>query len=53
MNIYIHVTSEPIIEECTDMRFAPYGNILPAEELGRLFEVMELLWAPTLSGSAK
>lgn len=39
MNIYIHVTSEPIIEDCTDMRFAPYGQILPSEELDRLFEV--------------
>lgn len=39
MNIYIHVTSEPIIEDCTDMRFAPYGQILPTEELDRLFEV--------------
>jgi hypothetical protein len=39
MNIYIHVTSEPIIEDCTDMRFAPYGQILPAQELDRLFEV--------------
>lgn len=40
MNIYIHVTSEPIIEDCTDMRFAPYGKILPSQELDRLFEVM-------------
>ncbi|OAQ32907.1 TBCC-domain-containing protein, partial [Linnemannia elongata AG-77] len=24
MDIYLHVTSEPIIEDCTDMRFAPY-----------------------------
>ncbi|KAF9906110.1 hypothetical protein EC991_000978 [Linnemannia zychae] len=42
MNIYIHVTSEPIIEDCTDMRFAPYGQILPAEELDHLFEVAQL-----------
>jgi hypothetical protein len=44
MNIYIHVTSEPIIEDCTDMRLAPYGQILPAEELDRLFEVNEGLY---------
>ncbi|KAK3847048.1 MAG: tubulin binding cofactor C-domain-containing protein [Linnemannia gamsii] len=42
MNIYIHVTSEPIIEDSTDMRFAPYGQILPAEELDRLFEIAQL-----------
>ncbi|KAG0270054.1 hypothetical protein BGZ95_001812 [Linnemannia exigua] len=42
MNIYIHVTSEPIIEDCTDMRFAPYGQILPVEELDRLFEAAQL-----------
>ncbi|KAF9095717.1 hypothetical protein BGX23_012750 [Mortierella sp. AD031] len=42
MNIYIHVTSEPIIEDCTDMRFAPYGQILPDEELDRLFEAAQL-----------
>ncbi|KAG0279709.1 hypothetical protein BGZ95_000438 [Linnemannia exigua] len=29
MDIYLHVTSEPIIEDCTDMRFAPY----PYEEV--------------------
>jgi len=39
MDIYLHVTSEPIIEDCTDMRFAPYGLILPSDELNRLFEV--------------
>ncbi|KAF9139215.1 hypothetical protein BGX30_008233 [Mortierella sp. GBA39] len=42
MNIYIHVTSEPIIEDCTEMRFAPYGQILPSEELDRLFEAAQL-----------
>ncbi|KAG0373544.1 hypothetical protein BGX24_011564 [Mortierella sp. AD032] len=42
MNIYIHVTSEPIIEDSTDMRFAPYGQILPVEELDRLFEIAQL-----------
>ncbi|KAF9184648.1 hypothetical protein BGZ51_000072 [Haplosporangium sp. Z 767] len=42
MNIYLHVTSEPIIEDCTDMRFAPYGQILPAEQLNRLFETAQL-----------
>ncbi|KAG0262649.1 hypothetical protein BG011_009956 [Mortierella polycephala] len=42
MNIYLHVTSEPIIEDCTDMRFAPYGQILPAEQLDRLFETAQL-----------
>ncbi|KAF9119291.1 hypothetical protein BGW39_000395 [Mortierella sp. 14UC] len=42
MNIYIHVTSEPIIEDCTDMRFAPYGQILPTVELDRLFEIAQL-----------
>ncbi|KAH7044700.1 tubulin binding cofactor C-domain-containing protein [Linnemannia elongata] len=42
MNIYIHVTSEPIIEDCTDMRFAPYGKILPSQELDRLFEAAQL-----------
>ncbi|KAK3821068.1 MAG: tubulin binding cofactor C-domain-containing protein [Benniella sp.] len=42
MDIYLHVTSEPIIEDCTDMRFAPYGQILPAEQLDRLFEVAQL-----------
>ncbi|KAF9538788.1 hypothetical protein EC957_006210 [Mortierella hygrophila] len=42
MNIYIHVTSEPIIEDCTDMRFAPYGQILPSDELDRLFEAAQL-----------
>ncbi|KAF8943755.1 hypothetical protein BGZ47_005079 [Haplosporangium gracile] len=42
MNIYIHVTSEPIIEGCTDMRFAPYGQILPSKELNRLFEIAQL-----------
>ncbi|KAG0225537.1 hypothetical protein BGW41_004676 [Actinomortierella wolfii] len=38
MTIYLHVTSEPIIEDCTDMRFAPYGNILPDEQLDQLFQ---------------
>ncbi|KAG0043556.1 hypothetical protein BGZ83_011269 [Gryganskiella cystojenkinii] len=38
MDIYLHVTSEPIVEDCTDMRFAPYGQVLPADELSRLFE---------------
>ncbi|KAG0370094.1 hypothetical protein BGZ54_007722 [Gamsiella multidivaricata] len=42
MDIYLHVTSEPIIEDCTDMRFAPYGQILPAEQLDRLFEGAQL-----------
>lgn len=42
MDIYLHVTSEPIIEDCTDMRFAPYGQILQAEQLDRLFEVAQL-----------
>ncbi|KAF9993817.1 hypothetical protein BGZ80_010367 [Entomortierella chlamydospora] len=42
MDIYLHVTSEPIIEDCTDMRFAPYGQILPPEQLDRLFEVAQL-----------
>ncbi|KAG0328986.1 hypothetical protein BGZ99_003850 [Dissophora globulifera] len=42
MDIYLHVTSEPIIEDCTDMRFAPYGQILPAEQLDRLFEAAQL-----------
>jgi len=42
MDIYLHVTSEPIIEDCTDMRFAPYGQILPAEQLDRLFEVVKM-----------
>ncbi|KAF9401416.1 hypothetical protein BGZ94_005212, partial [Podila epigama] len=42
MDIYLHVTSEPIIEDCTDMRFAPYGQVLPEEQLGRLFEVAQL-----------
>ncbi|KAF9974221.1 hypothetical protein BGZ73_002407 [Actinomortierella ambigua] len=38
MTIYLHVTSEPIIEDCTDMRFAPYGNFLPEEQLDQLFQ---------------
>ncbi|KAF9091751.1 hypothetical protein BGX27_001965 [Mortierella sp. AM989] len=42
MDIYLHVTSEPIIEDCTDMRFAPYGQILPAEQLDKLFEAAQL-----------
>ncbi|KAF9284546.1 hypothetical protein BGZ68_004613 [Mortierella alpina] len=42
MDIYLHVTSEPIIEDCTDMRFAPYGEILPSEQLERLFQVAQL-----------
>ncbi|KAF8923813.1 tubulin binding cofactor C-domain-containing protein [Dissophora ornata] len=42
MDIYLHVTSEPIVEDCTDMRFAPYGQILPQEELDRLFEIAQL-----------
>ncbi|KAF9962051.1 hypothetical protein BGZ65_009798 [Modicella reniformis] len=42
MDIYLHVTSEPIIEDCTDMRFAPYGQVFPAEELDRLFEAAHL-----------
>ncbi|KAF8966712.1 hypothetical protein BGZ46_000326 [Entomortierella lignicola] len=42
MDIYLHVTSEPIIEDCTEMRFAPYGQIFPAEKLDRLFEVAQL-----------
>ncbi|KAF9211774.1 hypothetical protein BGZ59_007611, partial [Podila verticillata] len=42
MDIYLHVTSEPIIEDCTDMRFAPYGQVLPSEQLDRLFEVAQL-----------
>ncbi|KAF9104903.1 hypothetical protein BGX29_001035 [Mortierella sp. GBA35] len=39
MDIYLHVTSEPIIEECTDMRFAPYPyhEVLPADQLHGLF----------------
>ncbi|KAF9959340.1 hypothetical protein BGZ70_008873 [Mortierella alpina] len=42
MDIYLHVTSEPIIEDCTEMRFAPYGQILPSEQLERLFEAAQL-----------
>ncbi|KAF9914776.1 hypothetical protein BX616_007574 [Lobosporangium transversale] len=42
MDIYLHVTSEPIIEDCNDMRFAPYGQILPVDELKRLFEAANL-----------
>ncbi|GJJ75519.1 tubulin-specific chaperone C [Entomortierella parvispora] len=42
MDIYLHVTSEPIIEDCTKMRFAPYGQILPSDELNRLFETAQL-----------
>ncbi|KAF9150431.1 hypothetical protein BG015_007757 [Linnemannia schmuckeri] len=39
MDIYLHVTSEPIIEDCTDMRFAPYPyqEVLPADQLLTLF----------------
>ncbi|KAI8357694.1 tubulin binding cofactor C-domain-containing protein [Mortierella sp. GBAus27b] len=44
MDIYLHVTSEPIIEDCTDMRFAsyPYNDILPAEQLTQLFNTAKL-----------
>ncbi|KAF8936013.1 tubulin binding cofactor C-domain-containing protein [Dissophora ornata] len=44
MDIYLHVTSEPIIEDCTDMRFAPYPyqDLLPADRLNRLFAVAQL-----------
>ncbi|KAI1292709.1 hypothetical protein EDD11_008709 [Mortierella claussenii] len=42
MNIYLHVTSEPIIEDCTNMRFAPFILDLPAQELDRLFEIAQL-----------
>ena len=44
MDIYLHVTSEPIIEDCTDMRFAPYPytDILPADQLGQLFSTSNL-----------
>ncbi|KAF9437520.1 hypothetical protein BGZ76_000394 [Entomortierella beljakovae] len=42
MDIYLHVTSEPIIEDCTEMRFAPYSQILPPDQLDRLFEVAQL-----------
>ncbi|KAF9920993.1 hypothetical protein FBU30_009030 [Linnemannia zychae] len=39
MDIYLHVTSEPIIEDCTDMRFAPYPyqEVLPSDQLMNLF----------------
>ncbi|KAG0294236.1 hypothetical protein BGZ96_001539 [Linnemannia gamsii] len=39
MDIYLHVTSEPIIEDCTDMRFASYlyQEVLPADQLMSLF----------------
>ncbi|KAF9905795.1 hypothetical protein EC991_001271 [Linnemannia zychae] len=39
MDIYLHVTSEPIIEDCTDMRFAPYPyqEVLPSDQLLTLF----------------
>ncbi|KAG0292228.1 hypothetical protein BGZ96_004408 [Linnemannia gamsii] len=53
MNIYIHVTSEPIIEDCTDMRFAPYGQILPTEDLDRLFEIAQLNRAVNLYDKVK
>ncbi|KAF9927806.1 hypothetical protein FBU30_002851 [Linnemannia zychae] len=53
MNIYIHVTSEPIIEDCTNMRFAPYGQILPAKELDRLFEIAQLNQAINLYDRVK
>ncbi|KAF9569541.1 hypothetical protein EC968_002585 [Mortierella alpina] len=44
LTIYLHVTSEPIIEDCTQMHFAPYPyvDILPAEQLARLFKVAQL-----------
>ncbi|KAF9926600.1 hypothetical protein BGZ67_008054 [Mortierella alpina] len=44
LTIYLHVTSEPIIEDCIHMRFAPYpyADILPAEHLTRLFKVAQL-----------
>ncbi|CAO3565962.1 unnamed protein product [Mortierella alpina] len=44
LTIYLHVTSEPIIEDCARMRFAPYPyvDILPEEQLARLFKVAQL-----------
>ncbi|KAF9955875.1 hypothetical protein BGZ70_010083 [Mortierella alpina] len=44
LTIYLHVTSEPIIEDCIHMRFAPYPyvDILPEEQLARLFQVAQL-----------
>ncbi|KAG0367207.1 tubulin binding cofactor C-domain-containing protein [Gamsiella multidivaricata] len=44
MDIYLHVTSEPIIEDCTEMRFAsyPYQDLLPTDQLHRLFAAVQL-----------
>ncbi|KAF9154982.1 hypothetical protein BGX20_004553, partial [Mortierella sp. AD010] len=46
MDIYLHVTNEPTIEGCTDMKFAPYPyqDIFPTnpDRLVRLFSSAHL-----------
>lgn len=47
VDVYLHVTSTPILEKCTAMRFAPYN--LPAgadldSEKNRFAEVQDFLW---------
>ena len=37
MNIYLHVTSHPIIEDCDNIKFAPYTLSIPG--LDKMFEV--------------
>jgi hypothetical protein len=37
MNIYLHVTSHPIIEDCDNIKFAPYTLSIPG--LDEMFEV--------------
>ncbi|CAB4409003.1 unnamed protein product [Rhizophagus irregularis] len=40
MNIYLHVTSHPIIEDCDKIKFAPYTLSIPG--LDKMFEAAKL-----------
>ncbi|KAI1318325.1 hypothetical protein EDD11_006838 [Mortierella claussenii] len=52
MDIYLHVTSEPIIEDCTNMRFAPYpyDHIFPSDSDGQsLSHLQQSVMSPSSS----
>ncbi|KAG8771214.1 hypothetical protein FRC16_005979 [Serendipita sp. 398] len=50
VDVYLHVTSLPVLEKCTAMRFAPYSKAMASsstddlEEVNRFSEVQDFLW---------
>ncbi|KAG8766565.1 hypothetical protein FRC20_006276 [Serendipita sp. 405] len=51
VDVYLHVTSLPVLEKCTAMRFAPYSKAMASsstddleEQVNRFSEVQDFLW---------